>query len=260
MWRNAAGAIHFFFEGYFAYNHTRMVVAQDLFGQLWKEYSLADSRYLTSDPFVLCMETITAVRAMEDRIWNKGNADTVFEVAWGPLSFVTAFLIARKHSLRHPIQAIVSLGQIYGDVLYYATSLFDFYYTGVEYCRPEPYYFWFYYFFMNFLWIVIPGCTSQLLCLAGLPDPNAELLTGRSLPLPIGLRFQPCIQGLGQDVPEPSGQREPQEGAINVSKSQAATVIRFSCKTAQVWSRARRKSPMWMLKTWSRAIYCRINV
>lgn len=35
--------------------------AQDLFGQLWKEYALSDSRYLTSDPFVLCMETITAV-------------------------------------------------------------------------------------------------------------------------------------------------------------------------------------------------------
>lgn len=35
---------------------------QDLFGQLWKEYSFSDSRYLTSDPFVLCMETVTAVR------------------------------------------------------------------------------------------------------------------------------------------------------------------------------------------------------
>jgi len=35
---------------------------QDLFGQLWKEYSLSDSRYLTQDAFVLCMETITAVR------------------------------------------------------------------------------------------------------------------------------------------------------------------------------------------------------
>lgn len=48
--------------GYFAVNHTRMGPAQDLFGQLWKEYALSDSRYLTSDPFVLCMETITAVR------------------------------------------------------------------------------------------------------------------------------------------------------------------------------------------------------
>jgi cholestenol Delta-isomerase len=55
------GTIHFFFEGYFALNHTRMGPAQDLFGQLWKEYALSDSRYLTSDPFVLCMESITAV-------------------------------------------------------------------------------------------------------------------------------------------------------------------------------------------------------
>lgn len=35
--------------------------ANDLFGQLWKEYAMSDSRYLTSEPFVLCMETITAV-------------------------------------------------------------------------------------------------------------------------------------------------------------------------------------------------------
>ena len=47
--------------GYFALNHARMAGMQDFFGQLWKEYSMADSRYLTSDPFVLCMETVTAV-------------------------------------------------------------------------------------------------------------------------------------------------------------------------------------------------------
>src|SRR5690242_14955977 len=33
---------------------------QDLYGQLWKEYALSDSRYLTQDAFVLCMETVTA--------------------------------------------------------------------------------------------------------------------------------------------------------------------------------------------------------
>ena len=48
--------------GYFAFNHANMPGKQDLFGQLWKEYSFSDSRYLTSDPFVLCMETVTAVR------------------------------------------------------------------------------------------------------------------------------------------------------------------------------------------------------
>jgi cholestenol Delta-isomerase len=60
------GTIHFFFEGYFALNHSRMGPAQDLFGQLWKEYALSDSRYLTSDPFVLCMESITAVWTQEE--------------------------------------------------------------------------------------------------------------------------------------------------------------------------------------------------
>ena len=58
---DVAGAIHLCFEGYFSVNHTRMAPAQDLFGQLWQEYALSDSRYLTSDPFVLCMETVTAV-------------------------------------------------------------------------------------------------------------------------------------------------------------------------------------------------------
>lgn len=113
----------------------------DFFGQLWKEYSLSDSRYMTSDPFVLCMESITAV-------------------LWGPASYLTAYMIATQSAFRHPLQALVSTGQLYGDVLYYATSLFDHYFRGIAYCRPEAYYFWTYYFLMNFFWIVIPGCES----------------------------------------------------------------------------------------------------
>ncbi|KAF2194796.1 EBDP4, emopamil-binding protein [Zopfia rhizophila CBS 207.26] len=137
MWFVLSGCIHLFFEGYFAYNFRRMGGMQDLFGQLWKEYSLSDSRYLTQDAFVLCMETITAV-------------------CWGPLSFLTASFIATDHPLRYPFQAIVSLGQLYGDVLYYATSLFDHYLLNLSYSRPEPFYFWGYFVFMNTFWIIIP--------------------------------------------------------------------------------------------------------
>jgi len=138
LWFCLSGSIHLFFEGYFSYNHSRMGGAHDLFGQLWKEYALSDSRYLTSDPFVLCMETITAA-------------------FWGPLSFLMIYYISTAHPLRYPLQAIVSLGQVYGDVLYYATSMFDHYHKSLTYCRPEAYYFWFYFIFMNFIWIVIPG-------------------------------------------------------------------------------------------------------
>lgn len=60
----------------------------------------------------------------------------------GPLSFAVALMITYEHSLRHPLQALVSLGQIYGDILYYATSMFDLYFKGLAYCRPEAYYFW----------------------------------------------------------------------------------------------------------------------
>ncbi|KAF2749403.1 EBDP4, emopamil-binding protein [Sporormia fimetaria CBS 119925] len=137
MWFVLCGFIHFFFEGYFAFNFKRMGGMQDLFGQLWKEYSLSDSRYLTQDAFVLCMETITAV-------------------CWGPLSFLTAALIATDHPLRYPFQGIVSLGQLYGDVLYYATCMFDHWLYNLSYSRPEGYYFWCYFVLMNAFWIVFP--------------------------------------------------------------------------------------------------------
>jgi cholestenol delta-isomerase len=88
---------------------------------------------------------------------------TRFQVCWGPLSYLVAYLITTQHPMRFPLQAVVSLGQIYGDVLYYATCMFDHYYKNLTYCRPEAYYFWFYFFFMNFIWIVIPGCKHGLL-------------------------------------------------------------------------------------------------
>lgn len=52
---------------------------------------------------------------------------------------------------------IISMGQLYGVILYYATSMFDHYYYDVAYSRPERYYFWGYYFLTNFFWVLIPG-------------------------------------------------------------------------------------------------------
>lgn len=49
------------YQGYFVLNHSSLAGQQTLFAQLWKEYSLSDSRYLTSDPFMVSVETITVV-------------------------------------------------------------------------------------------------------------------------------------------------------------------------------------------------------
>ncbi|XP_050186242.1 3-beta-hydroxysteroid-Delta(8),Delta(7)-isomerase-like, partial [Myiozetetes cayanensis] len=99
-----------------------------------KEYAKADSRYMTSDDFTVAMETVTA--------W-----------AWGPLSFLTFLAFLRHHPSRYVLQLIVSLGQLYGDVLYFATEAL----AGWTHSDPRPLYFWVYFVGLNGLWVLVPG-------------------------------------------------------------------------------------------------------
>jgi cholestenol delta-isomerase len=82
--------------------------------------------------------------------------ESITALFWGPLSFLLAGFIATDHPLRHPLQIIISLGQLYGDVLYYGTCAFEFLVNGLEFSRPERYYFWGYFMLLNMFWIVIP--------------------------------------------------------------------------------------------------------
>ncbi|KAJ3049015.1 hypothetical protein HK097_009978 [Rhizophlyctis rosea] len=100
---------------------------------LWKEYAQGDSRYMNSDPFVTIMEAITAI-------------------FWGSGSFLTAWAIYTNHPIRHILQFLISTGQMYGDVLYYLTTLWE----GAPHCSPHPFHFWFYFITLNGFWIVIP--------------------------------------------------------------------------------------------------------
>ncbi|CAN8096462.1 unnamed protein product [Discula destructiva] len=136
-WFVLCGLLHCVFEGYFLYKHATLASSQDLLAQLWKEYALSDSRYLTSDPFMLCVEAITVA-------------------VWGPLSFATALSIARTGSLRHVLQIIVSVAHLYGVALYYLTCFFQEKLNGVMYSRPEFQYFWVYFLGFNSPWVVVP--------------------------------------------------------------------------------------------------------
>lgn len=60
--------MHLFFEAHFVIYHTTIAGRQGLFDQLWKEYSLSDSRYLTSDAFLISMEAVTAVSGLRSEI------------------------------------------------------------------------------------------------------------------------------------------------------------------------------------------------
>lgn len=93
----------------------------------------------------------------QPRLLLPSGINSCIQVAWGPLSFLTAYLILTSHPLRHPLQIIVSLGQMYGDILYYGTSLFDHHVANISYCRPEAFYFYVYFIGMNAPWILIPA-------------------------------------------------------------------------------------------------------
>ncbi|KAI1777797.1 EBP-domain-containing protein [Hypoxylon cercidicola] len=137
-WFVMNGCLHCFFEGYFVFNHATIASSQNVFAQLWKEYALSDSRYLTSDFFMLSIESIT-----------------VF--IWGPLCFANAIAIVRGSPARHALRIVVCIAHLYGVSLYYCTSLSETYFTGLSHSRPEPLYFWGYYVGFNLLWVIIPA-------------------------------------------------------------------------------------------------------
>jgi cholestenol Delta-isomerase len=128
--------------GYFVYNHATLAGSQSIFGQAWKEYTLSDSRYLTSDPFMLCVEAITVA-------------------VWGPLCWAIVAAIAARSPLRHPLQIVMCVGHLYGVALYYSTSLTERAMTGTMHSRPEFLYFWVYYVGFNAPWVVVPGGKSS---------------------------------------------------------------------------------------------------
>ena len=76
---------------------------------------------------------------------------------WGPLSFLCAYYIVISHPLRYPIQSVISIGQLYGLILYYGTCAFEELFHGIVLSRPERVYYWAYYVVCNAFWLFIPG-------------------------------------------------------------------------------------------------------
>ncbi|KAJ1880359.1 hypothetical protein GGI13_007896 [Coemansia sp. RSA 455] len=133
VWMLVCAGIHIVLEGYFSFNHGALAGKDTILADLWREYAHSDSRYLTSDPFTVIMEGITAV----------------FD---GSFAVVAAYGILADSPIRHPAQLITSLAQLYGDVLYMLTN----YMEGFKYTNPHPMYFYGYFVLMNLPWIVIP--------------------------------------------------------------------------------------------------------
>ncbi|CAK7201245.1 hypothetical protein SEUCBS139899_003948 [Sporothrix eucalyptigena] len=148
LWFFMCGGLHWFFEGYFVLNHATLAGSQSVRAQLWKEYALSDSRYLTSDPFMLCVEGLTVV-------------------VHGSLCYLTAVTIVKdagsptgNSGVRHVLQMLVSTLHLFGVLLYYGTLLFQESLQGTSHCRPEFLYRWVYFVGMNAPWVVVPLLAS----------------------------------------------------------------------------------------------------
>ncbi|KAM7221450.1 Emopamil binding domain containing protein [Rhypophila decipiens] len=136
-WFLLCGFLHCFFESYYVLNYKTLAGQQTLFAQLWKEYSLSDSRYLSRDLFVLTIESLTVVTL-------------------GPLSLLTAYLLARGNDLACLSQAVVSTMHLFSVALYYGMCFVSESVNGHRYSRPEYLYFWVYFVGFNAPWVVFP--------------------------------------------------------------------------------------------------------
>ncbi|KAK9697981.1 hypothetical protein RND81_08G074500 [Saponaria officinalis] len=136
-WWVFTGLTHMIVEGYFVFspeffkNKTGCYLAE-----IWKEYSKGDSRYAERDPATVALEGITAVIE-------------------GPASILAAYAIARHKSFNYVLQLAISLGQLYGCVMYYTTAIL----RGDGFAT-STYYYYAYYVAANSPWIVIPTLIS----------------------------------------------------------------------------------------------------
>jgi len=133
-WFFMCGLIHMVLEGYFAVYHKTLKEDKSYLGEMWKEYSKGDSRYISADTFTVCMETIT------------------FAID-GPLAFIATYAFLSNSSYRYVAQLVLSVCQLYGDVLYMSIEWKDGFTHGPY---GHPLYFWFYFMCLNTFWIIIP--------------------------------------------------------------------------------------------------------
>eukprot|EP00271_Cylindrocystis_brebissonii_P004201 TRINITY_DN157_c0_g2_i1.p1 TRINITY_DN157_c0_g2~~TRINITY_DN157_c0_g2_i1.p1 ORF type:complete len:221 (-),score=11.27 TRINITY_DN157_c0_g2_i1:764-1426(-) len=136
-WWAVTGLIHIALEGPYALDpslYRTPVERTNYYVEVWKEYAKGDSRYATRDSFIVSVEGCTAVLL-------------------GPLCLLAMYAILAKKRYRYSLQLVVSLCQLYGDVLYFLTCALD----GFQHSVPGALYFWFYFVFMNSIWIVVPG-------------------------------------------------------------------------------------------------------
>ncbi|KAG2268819.1 hypothetical protein Bca52824_063374 [Brassica carinata] len=133
-WWAFTGLTHMVLEGYFvfspSFSKTTLLVIS--LKSVRKEYSKGDSRYAGRDSAVIAVEGITAVIE-------------------GPASLLAVYAIAKGKSYSYVLQLAVSLGQLYGCLVYFITAFLE----GDNFAT-NAFYYYSYYIGANGWWVLIP--------------------------------------------------------------------------------------------------------
>ncbi|KAJ1962275.1 hypothetical protein H4R35_007372, partial [Dimargaris xerosporica] len=134
VWCASSIFIQLTLEIYFLFTYDTLAGSSSLLAELLKEYSKADSRYIFQDPSVIINEALT--------VW-----------VGAPLLLANMYCLIVQSPHRHPIQIIVSVGHIYGSLLYLCTNFID----EWKYTVPQLYYQYGYFYLLSTPWLVCPA-------------------------------------------------------------------------------------------------------
>ncbi|KAL2321224.1 hypothetical protein Fmac_030193 [Flemingia macrophylla] len=133
-WWAFTGLTHIILEGYFVFSPEFFKDKTGFYlAEVWKEYSKGDSRYAGRDAGVVTVEGITSVLE-------------------GPACLLAVYAISAGKSYSYILQFAISLGQLYGTIVYYITAILE----GDNF-STNTFYYYAYYIGANVSWLVIPS-------------------------------------------------------------------------------------------------------
>ncbi|GAC92997.1 hypothetical protein PHSY_000557 [Pseudozyma hubeiensis SY62] len=137
LWLVFDAICHLTLEASFLYLSTQnrtVNASSSFFGQLWKEYALADARWGTADATLVAMEWVTVLLA-------------------GPLAGYCAWLLAKGDVGYHYWVVVLCTGEIYGGWMTFAPEWL----TGSAGLKTDDWLLlWGYLVVMNLVWVVVP--------------------------------------------------------------------------------------------------------
>ncbi|KAF8430386.1 Emopamil binding protein-domain-containing protein [Tirmania nivea] len=152
-WYTINFALHIFFEGAFLLHAPYFTLhsSRSLLAALWREYALADSRYLLppghpSFTFIYAIELIT-----------------VFVV--GPMCVLCVLGIVKRKECRGVAMVVVSTAHLWSIAMYFLTGWLE----GEKWCSEGEVYRWGYFWGMNAPWVAVSAAVvwSEVVKLGG---------------------------------------------------------------------------------------------